>query len=75
MMLTEQNIRTALYYGLLAIALSITSPLRAQELPDPARFETDIQRFETQDRLDPPPKGAIVLTGSSSIGRQRRLRR
>lgn len=34
---------------------------------DPARFEPDIREFERQDALSPPPKGAIVLTGSSSI--------
>jgi len=28
-----------------------------------------MQRFERQDRLDPQPEGAIVLTGSSSIAR------
>jgi hypothetical protein len=41
----------------------------AQELPDPARFEAEIQRFEAQDKDNPPPRGAIVLTGSSSITR------
>ncbi len=49
--------------------------LQAQTLPswardnDPERFEGAIRQFEAQDRLNPPPKGAIVLTGSSSIGR------
>lgn len=49
--------------------------LQAQTLPswardnDPERFEGTIRQFEAQDRLNPPPKGAIVLTGSSSIGR------
>jgi lysophospholipase L1-like esterase len=33
------------------------------------RFEKDILEFERQDRLNPPPQGAIVLTGSSSIAR------
>lgn len=37
------------------------------ELPDPARYEEAIQRFEAMDRQSPPPEGAIVLTGSSSI--------
>ncbi|MDP1932671.1 MAG: GDSL-type esterase/lipase family protein [Gammaproteobacteria bacterium] len=41
--------------------------LSAQELPDPARYEEAIQKFEEQDRLSPPPANAIVLTGSSSI--------
>ena len=46
-----------------------SSALLAQDLPDPARFESDIQRFEAQDKQTPPPRGAIVLTGSSSITR------
>ncbi len=41
----------------------------AQQLPNPGRFEGDIARFEVQDRTNPPPEGAIVLTGSSSIAR------
>ena len=40
-----------------------------QELPDPERFEEAILRFEALDRENPPPTGAIVLTGSSSIAR------
>lgn len=49
--------------------------LQAQTLPswardnDPERFEGAIRQFEAQDRSNPPPKGAIVLTGSSSIAR------
>jgi lysophospholipase L1-like esterase len=43
--------------------------LLAQDLPDPQRFENAIRQFEEQDRVDPPPEGAIVLTGSSSIAR------
>jgi hypothetical protein len=43
--------------------------LLAQDLPDPTRFEAEIQRFEAQDKENPPPRGAIVLTGSSSITR------
>jgi len=41
----------------------------AQRNLDPTRFEDTIKGFEAQDRLHPPPKGAIVLTGSSSIAR------
>lgn len=52
----------------LLLLLSATEAL-AQNYPDPARFEETIQRFEEQDRQSPPPKGAIVLTGSSSIAR------
>ena len=48
-----------------AFALSVNG----QELPDPERFEDAIRRFEALDRANPPPEGAIVLTGSSSIAR------
>jgi len=41
----------------------------AQTFPDPERFASDIAAFEAQDRTSPPPEGAIVLTGSSSIAR------
>jgi len=51
--------------GLIAAAI----PAHAQQLPDPERFEGAIRSFEAQDRIDPPPENAIVLTGSSSIAR------
>jgi lysophospholipase L1-like esterase len=41
----------------------------AQQFPDPQRFESAIVEFEQQDKLQRPPEGAIVLTGSSSIAR------
>jgi len=53
----------------LLFAALATGPLAAQDYPDPRRFENAIKRFEEQDRLSPPPEGAIVLTGSSSIAR------
>jgi len=35
--------------------------------PDPARFEKDIAAFEAEDRATPPPAGAALFVGSSSI--------
>src|SRR5215471_5291197 len=35
--------------------------------PDPSQYETDIHAFEVEDMSDPPPKGGIIFTGSSSI--------
>jgi lysophospholipase L1-like esterase len=32
-----------------------------------SRWEADIQAFEAQDRVSPPPQGAILFVGSSSI--------
>ena len=56
--------------SVLTLALVLCAvDLHARQLPDPERFEDAILRFEEQDRLDPPPEGAIVLTGSSSIAR------
>jgi lysophospholipase L1-like esterase len=49
--------------------LVCASPALSQQYPDPARFESDIQKFEQQDKTAAPPEGAIVLTGSSSIAR------
>jgi len=39
------------------------------QYPDPLRFEAEILKFEQDDRINRPPEGAIVLTGSSSIAR------
>ncbi|MDE0478618.1 MAG: GDSL-type esterase/lipase family protein [Gammaproteobacteria bacterium] len=41
----------------------------AQQEIDPTRWEPAMQAFDEQDRASPPPEGAIVLTGSSSIAR------
>jgi hypothetical protein len=35
--------------------------------PDPARFEKDIAAFEAEDAAAPPPAGAVLFVGSSSI--------
>jgi hypothetical protein len=53
----------------LTIYAAALSPSAAQRLPDPTRFESAIAAFERADRQNPPPEGAIVLTGSSSIAR------
>ena len=41
----------------------------AQQETDPTVWESAMQAFDEQDRASPPPEGAIVLTGSSSIAR------
>jgi lysophospholipase L1-like esterase len=53
----------------LLLALACAPLAQAQEFPDPLRFESAILQFEEQDKVTPPPQGAIVLTGSSSIAR------
>ena len=41
----------------------------AQELHEPSRWDNDIATFAAMDAANPPPEGAIVLVGSSSIAR------
>lgn len=39
----------------------------AAENRDPAQWEKEIQSFERQDHTNPPPQGAVLFIGSSSI--------
>ncbi|HMA12238.1 MAG TPA: GDSL-type esterase/lipase family protein [Steroidobacteraceae bacterium] len=55
--------------ALTLLCLTCATGTQAQDYPDPRRFESEILQFETQDRRQMPPEGAIVLTGSSSIAR------
>ena len=67
---TMQKTISTLVLGLVVVSLvAFSFQLQAQQLPDPERFENEIRRFEEQDRISPPPEGAILLTGSSSIAR------
>ncbi len=55
------------------VALLLGSTVGAQQDSersiDPLRYTDAIEAFEAQDRVSPPPTGAIVITGSSSITR------
>jgi lysophospholipase L1-like esterase len=57
----------------LLLVASLLTPrfLRADEAPhprpDPKRFAKEIAKFDDQEKSDPPPRGAIVFTGSSSV--------
>jgi lysophospholipase L1-like esterase len=55
---------TRLLLGLAAGASLLAS--RAGEF-DPAKWEKEIAAFEAMDRANPPPKGAVLFLGSSSI--------
>jgi len=49
----------------LAVFLLAAASLCAQTVPEP--FESEIKAFEASDKTNPPPKGAILFIGSSSI--------
>ncbi|MCG8415897.1 MAG: GDSL-type esterase/lipase family protein [Pseudomonadales bacterium] len=51
------------------LCLLFVLPVSAQRGNNPEAWEEAMQAFDEQDRLHPPPEGAIVLTGSSSIAR------
>lgn len=45
----------------------------AETAHDFDKWEKDIARFEQMDRTNPPPKGALLFIGSSTIGRWKTL--
>ena len=45
---------------------SATEP-RQPQMPDPARFETEIAAFETYDHKNAPPTNPILFVGSSTV--------
>jgi len=58
--------------ALLAIALTAGAglagqTLRAQNKPDSSKWESEIKAFEAADKTNPPPHGAVLFIGSSSI--------
>jgi lysophospholipase L1-like esterase len=58
-----------------ALLLLASSPAAwAQKVAkDSTRWEKDIAAFEAQDRANPPPKGALLFVGSSTIVRWKSL--
>ena len=53
---------------LLSFAI-LAAPVSAQRGADPTVWDGAMERFAEQDRMNPPPMGAVLLTGSSSIAR------
>ncbi len=51
----------------IAIALALIAASALAEYPDPERFRPAIDAFLAADAETPPPAGAIVATGSSSM--------
>jgi lysophospholipase L1-like esterase len=51
-----------------ALTLSLFAQTAADKLQPPeARWEKDIRAFEAADKTNPPPQGAVLFIGSSSI--------
>ena len=65
------NHKCASFIALLLVSNSLSAYDRADYPqtfePDPARFASAIAEFQAADAANPPPKGAIVCTGSSSM--------
>jgi lysophospholipase L1-like esterase len=56
--------------ALIALVLTVGVDAAAQQKPvDPNRWEPAIQKFEAEDKANPPVKGGIVFIGASSIVR------
>jgi len=51
------------------MAASATVSLCAETPHDYAKWEKEIAAYEQMDRTNPPPKGAVVFTGASTIRR------
>jgi len=51
----------------LVALVALPARVRSQAAPDPSQWESEIHAFETADLSDPPPRGGIIFTGSSSI--------
>jgi lysophospholipase L1-like esterase len=57
-----------LRFPLLVLLILLSSLARSQSTDTAANhWEADIRKFETADSLEPPPQGAILFVGSSSI--------
>lgn len=56
-----------LWLLILTLPVQAADPLPPDTYPDPARFEAEVKKFETADLKNPPPEGAVVALGSSSI--------
>ena len=53
--------------ALLVSVLFALVRLSAQEAPDPSKWEAEVRAFEAADMSEPPVRGGIIFTGSSSI--------
>ncbi len=57
-----------LLWGLMILGISASGSIVRADPPSPfAKWEKAIAAFEAQDQKSPPPKGAVLFVGSSSI--------
>ena len=61
------NARTPVCSAILCFSTCVASQNAAAEPPSSQRWEREIQAFEAADRVTPPPRGAILFVGSSTI--------
>ena len=54
-------------FALIALFVSATGSLIAQDKPAANRFEKEIAAYEAADKASPPPEGAILFIGASGI--------
>ena len=55
------------------VGLALTCQLQAAEKAGPERWLKAISAFEAADKANPPPQGAILFIGSSTIVRWKTL--
>lgn len=60
-------VTAALALALAGLPLGWVTAAESFRWPDPARLEANIRAFERADSVSPPPHGALVAVGSSSI--------
>lgn len=58
-----------LRHTMLVLSLLISGSALAQSWPSATRFESAIAAFEQKDKQNPPPEGAILCIGSSSMAK------
>ena len=61
--------RSRVLIVVVALLALVARPARArsQDGPNPSQWESEIHAFEVADLSEPPPRGGIIFTGSSSI--------
>ena len=63
----RRPVPVALIVWAVRLAVPGPAPAQAQTNPGAARWEGEISAFEASDKTNPPPQGAILFIGSSSI--------